>query len=93
MEEEKKTSFMDRLKDATQVVATKAKEGIDELQTKRELGLAYGDLGRATAELVDGGTVTHPDLIARVEKINELKKQLEAESTEQAGEASPAPPV
>ena len=83
MEGEKKTSFMDRLKDATATVATRAKEGVEELQTKHELSQAYGDLGRATAELVESGAVSHPDLSARVEKIRALKAQLEAAKAEQ----------
>ena len=83
MEGEKKTSFMDRLKDATATVATRAKEGVEELQTKHELSQAYGDLGRATAELAESGAVSHPDLSARVEKIRALKAQLEAAKAEQ----------
>jgi hypothetical protein len=83
MEGEKKTSFMDRLKDATATVATRAKEGVEELQTKHELSQAYGDLGGATAELVESGAVSHPDLSARVEKIRALKAQLEAAKAEQ----------
>ena len=34
-------------------VATRAKEGVEELQTKHELSQAYSDLGRKTADLVD----------------------------------------
>jgi len=80
MADEKKSSFLDRLKDATSTVATKAREGVEELQTKHELSQAYGDLGRATADLVESGAVSHPELTERVEKIRALKVQLEAES-------------
>ena len=85
MEEEGKSSFLNRLKDATSTVATRAREGVEELQTKHELSQAYGDLGRATADLVESGAVSHPDLAARVEKIRALKAQLEAPPSEPAG--------
>ena len=91
---DKKSSFMDRLKDATATVATRAKEEVGELQTKHELSQAYGDLGRATAELIESGAITNPDLSARVEKIRELKAKLEAASAaEQAEPAAPAEPA
>jgi diphthamide synthase (EF-2-diphthine--ammonia ligase) len=81
MESEQKpsaSSFLDRLKEATGVVATKAREGVEELQTKHELAQAYNDLGRTAADLVESGAVAHPELTERVEKIRALKAQLEA---------------
>ena len=84
MEEEGKSSFLNRLKDATSTVATRAKEGVEELQTKHELSQAYGDLGRATADLVESGAVSHPELTAGVDKIRALKAQLEATQSEPA---------
>jgi hypothetical protein len=84
---QKQSSFLNRLKDATNVVATKAKEGVEEIQTKHELSQAYGDLGRVTADLVESGAVSHPELGERVEKIRALKAQLEAEP---AADAPPA---
>jgi hypothetical protein len=84
MEGESKTSFLDRLKDATSVVATRAREGVEELQTKHELAQAYGDLGRTTAGLVESGAVSHPELNERAEKIRALKAQLEAKPDEPA---------
>ena len=62
---EPKQSFFDRLKDATGVVVEKTREGIEDLQTRQELSQAYGDLGRKTAELVEKGEVTHPELAPR----------------------------
>ncbi|HZQ64748.1 MAG TPA: hypothetical protein VFA66_05945 [Gaiellaceae bacterium] len=78
-------SFLNRLKDATNTIATRAREEVEELQTRHELSQAYGDLGRKAAELVESGAVSHPELASRVEKIRELKAQLEAA-------AEPAPP-
>jgi hypothetical protein len=87
------SSFLNRLKDATNVVATRAREGVEELQTRHELSQAYGDLGRATADLVESGAVSHPELSARVEKIRALKAQLEEKPEEPAASAEPAEPA
>ena len=83
-DEGKSSKFLNRLKDATATVATRAKEGVEELQTKHELSQAYGDLGRATADLVESGAVSHPELSERVDKIRALKAQLEAAQSEPA---------
>jgi hypothetical protein len=93
--EETKSSFLDRLKDATSVVATRAREGVEELQTKHELAQAYGDLGRTTAALVESGAISHPELSEQVEKVRTLKAQLEAKPNESAPPATdePAPPA
>jgi len=81
---EGKSSFLDRIKDATNVVATRAREGVEELQLKHELAQAYGDLGRATADLVETGAISNPELSEQVEKIRALKAQLEAKAAEPA---------
>jgi hypothetical protein len=87
------SSFLNRLKDATNVVATRAREGVEELQTRHELSQAYGDLGRATADLVESGTISHPDLAARVEKIRALKAQLEETPAAPAEPEEPPAPT
>jgi len=83
------SSFLNRIKDATNVVATRAREGVEELQTKHELSQAYNDLGRKAADLVESGAISHPDLSERVEKIHALKKQLEETPAEPAEPAEP----
>ena len=85
------SSFLDRLKDATGVVATKAREGVEELQTRHELSQAYNDLGRKAADLVESGAISDPELSERVEKIRALKVQLEAAPAEETP-AEPAKP-
>jgi uncharacterized protein involved in exopolysaccharide biosynthesis len=87
---ESKQSFFDRLKDATNVVATRTREGIEDLQTRQGLSRAYNDLGRTTVELVEKGEVTHPELTAAAEKIKALKADLEASESEAAGSTEPA---
>jgi len=83
------SSFLNRIKDATNVVATRAREGVEELQTKHELSQAYNDLGRKAADLVESGAISHPDLSERVEKIRALKKELEETPAEAAEPAEP----
>ena len=45
--------LLDKAKAAAEQAAIKAKETADELQTKRALGQAYGDLGHKTFELIE----------------------------------------
>jgi uncharacterized protein involved in exopolysaccharide biosynthesis len=81
-EESEGKKFLDRLKEATSNVTQMTKEGVETFQVKRELSQAYGDLGRKTAELVESGAVSHPDLEPLVKRIGELEAQLAAEPDE-----------
>ena len=93
-EESEGKKFLNRLKEATANVAQMTKEGVETLQVKRELSQAYGDLGRATADLVESGAISHPELTEPVTRIGELKAQLaeaEAESEPDAAAAEPSP--
>ena len=54
--------FLDKAKAAAEQAAARAKEGVHEVQTKRELGQAYDELGRKVLELVESGELTHPAL-------------------------------
>ena len=40
--------FLDKAKAAAEQAASKAKEGVQDVQTKRELAQAYGELGQKT---------------------------------------------
>ena len=93
-EDSETRKFLDRLKEASVNVAQATRDGIETLQTKRELSQAYGELGRKTAELVGSGAITHPDLVPLVDRITELETQLEADEAADAAEAdeTPAPP-
>jgi hypothetical protein len=73
--------FLDKAKQAAEQAASKAKEGIEDVQTKRELGQAYHELGQKAHELVSSGALSHPDLTELVNKISALRAQ-----DEQAGE-------
>lgn len=54
--------LLDKAKQAAEQAATKAREGVEDVQAKRELGQAYHELGKATYELVESGGLTEPRL-------------------------------
>jgi len=62
-------SLLDKAKAAAGQAATKAKEGIEDVQAKRELNQAYAELGKATYELIESGEVTNPKLTAQAATI------------------------
>jgi hypothetical protein len=74
--------LLDKAKAAAEQAAAKAKEGVEEVQTKRELSQAYSELGKTAFELVENGDISDPRLDAGVEKIKTLKAKLEAEGAE-----------
>jgi len=82
--------LMDKAKAAAEQAVAKTKEGVEEVQTKRDLSSAYGALGTKTFELVDAGELDRPEFAELVEKIRTLKAKLadepeaEAETAEKA---------
>ena len=89
--------LLDKAKQAAEQAATKAKEGVEDVQTKRELNAAYGELGSKAFDLVEAGDLAKPELDELVAKIRTLKAKLAegdapAESTE-AAPASTGPPA
>lgn len=82
--------LLDKAKAAAEQAAAKAKEGVEDVQTKRELSGAYGDLGRLTFQLVDSGELSNPALDALVDKIRTLEAKT-ADEPAMAGAASAAP--
>ena len=61
--------LLDKAKAAAEQAATKAKEGIDDVQAKRELSQAYNDLGKTAFELIESGAVSHSGLEAAAGKV------------------------
>ena len=72
--------FLDKAKAAAEQAATRAKEGVEDVQAKRTLAHAYEQLGRITFELVQRGEISHDQLRAQVEEI----RRLQAETAESA---------
>jgi hypothetical protein len=82
-------SFFNKAKQAAEQAAAKVQEGVEDVQQKRELSQAYGELGKTTFALIESGELSHPGLDAGAAKIRELNAKIEG-----AGEATPtAPPA
>ena len=69
-------SFFDKAKQAANQAVTKTKEGVEDVQQKRELSQAYGDLGKIAFELVDADEISHPRFEETVAKIRDLNEKL-----------------
>jgi len=69
--------LLDKAKAAAEQAAAKAKEGVDDVQTKRELNQAYSDLGKTAYELIAAGDLTDPRLEAAAEKIRGLREKID----------------
>ena len=88
--------FLDKAKAAAEQAVAKTKEGVEDVQTKRELGQAYDELGKTAFALIDAGELSHPSFEASVAKIRAAKAKLadegqgEAESDD-SGDAGEQP--
>jgi hypothetical protein len=80
--------FLDKVKQGAEQAAARAKDTASDLQTKRELGQAYGELGETAFELASAGELSHPRLVPIVDRIRSLKASLE----EEGGGAAAATP-
>ncbi len=83
--------FLDKVKAGAEQAAARAKLEVQELQTKRDLSAAYGELGQTAFELVESGAVSHERLTASVERIRTLKAQLADLEAQESAETEPAP--
>ena len=85
--------LLDKVKAGAEQAAARAKEELEEAKSKRELGQAYGELGRTAFDLVERGEISHTELSAGAERIRALKAQLETEeaAAAPAGETEPPP--
>lgn len=54
--------FFETARAAAEQAAVRAKDGVEDLQAKRELGRAYGELGRVAFELIESGEISDPRL-------------------------------
>ena len=79
--------FLDKAKAAAEQAATKAKEGVQDVQTKRELSQAYGELGKTAFELLESGAISHPSLEGTAAKIRELNAKIAGSSETAASTA------
>ena len=71
--------FLDKAKTAAGQAAAKAKEGVEEVQLKRELHQAQEELGRVAFELLESGAIQHERLQPIAERIRGINVRLEAD--------------
>ena len=75
------SGFLNKAKQAAETAVTKTKEGVEDVQQKRELGQAYDELGKTAFELIESGEISNPRFDATVAKIRDLKEKLAAPSS------------
>ena len=69
--------FLDKAKSAAETATSKARDGIGDVHTKRELGQAYDELGKLAYELADAGQIAHERLEEPVARIRSLRSELD----------------
>lgn len=82
--------LLDKAKAAAEQAAAKTKEGIDDVQVKRELGQAYGELGKATFELIESGAISNATLDPIAEKIRGLNERAAKDEASNGGTTATA---
>jgi hypothetical protein len=64
--------LMDRIKASADDATAKARATVQDVQSKRGLGQAYQDLGKATYELIEQGEINDERLAAPAQQVHEL---------------------
>jgi len=68
--------FVDRAKSVAGSASTKAREGVEDMKAKRELGETYDSLGKLVVDLVESGEISNEKLTPLIEKVKALKVEL-----------------
>jgi len=71
-------SLFNKAKQAAEQAAAKAREGVEDVQQKRELSQAYNELGRTAFELLESGEISHARLETPAAKIRTLNEKIAA---------------
>jgi hypothetical protein len=72
--------FLDKAKAAAEQATAKAKEGVEDITTKRELGQAYGELGKVAYSVAKRGELSHAEIDPLVERISEIEAKAGSET-------------
>ena len=67
--------LLDKAKAAAQEATAKAKEGVEDVQLKRELSQAYNELGKIAFDLHESNDISHPKLETVAAKIRSLNER------------------
>ena len=71
--------LLDKAKQAAEQAAAKAREGVEDVQAKRDLGQAYNELGKAAFELIESGELSHAGLDAAAERVRAAQSRVGAD--------------
>src|SRR3954447_15059553 len=82
--------FFDKAKEGGEQAATKAKQGVDDVQAKRDASQGYSELGKETYRLIEAGEISHPALDEIAAKIRAAEADTPAPSATEAPAAAPA---
>lgn len=67
--------FLDKAKSAAEQAATRAREGMEDVQAKRSLAHAYEDLGRTAFQLIESGEISHARLTPQADAIRKIQAE------------------
>ena len=65
--------FLDKAKAAAEQAANRAKEGVEDVQTKRNLAHTYEELGKTAFDLIEEGQIAHDRMTALADEIRKLR--------------------
>jgi hypothetical protein len=88
---EESRGLFDKAKAAMGQAAGKAKEEVEDLQTRLDLGRAQRELGKAAYELIESGELAHPALEAPAARIRELSARSDGEPPDAVDEEPDTP--
>jgi hypothetical protein len=77
-------SLVDKMKAQAGQAAAKTREGVEEIQAKRDLAQTEGELGRVAFDLADRGEIAHAQLTEPVQRIRDIKARLAGEPSSPA---------
>jgi hypothetical protein len=73
--------LLDKVKIQAEQTAAKAREGVQEVQSKRELSQAYANLGKTVVSLVERGEISNAEITGEVEHIHKLIAESQIDQT------------
>jgi hypothetical protein len=82
---DKAKSAAEQAKVAAEQAASRAREGVDDLQAKRALNNAYEEFGKVAFDLLESGAISHAGLDAAAAEIRTQKAKLEDDEPAAAG--------
>jgi len=81
--------IFDKAKAAAEQAAAKAKEGVEDVQSKRELSQAYNDLGKAAFGLIESGEIADSRLDEAAGKVRAATAKLASDEPPAAANGAP----